>query len=214
VVQSPNPKDPTRPSFIGFDSDPTPLLSSRMIQPAMRTNGTARFSGRIVYVDANGKESGVLSFTNARVSNLRVPELDKESNKNCIVSLSLIPQSSDFKRGSGNVVVMPSTSERTWLCSDFKVALANLPPETFVRAGALNINLGSGVSFSPFSLTYRASSGPSQPPPPQPARPTLSIQLLESSGVNAMTFYLGNVILKRSAPDSQFIVSPPIVSKG
>ena len=214
VMQSPNPKDPSRPSFIGFDSDPTPLLSSRMIQPAISSKGTARFSGRIVYVDANGRESGVLSFTNARVSNIRVPELDKESIKHCIVSLSLIPQTASYARGSNSVVVMPSPSERTWLCSDFKVALASLPPETFVRTGALNINFAGGLSFTPFSLTYRVGEGPSQPPPPQPARPTLAIQLLDSSGVNSMTFNLGNVVLKRSAPDSQFIVSPPIVAKG
>src|SRR5687768_14883577 len=87
VMQSPDPKDPTRPSFIGFDSDPTPLLSSRLIQPALNSKGTARFSGRIVYVDANGRQSGVLSFTNARVSNIRIPTLDKESVKHCVVSL-------------------------------------------------------------------------------------------------------------------------------
>jgi hypothetical protein len=213
VMQSPNPKDPSRPSYIGFDSDPTPLLSSRMIQPAMSSGGKTRFSGRIVYVDANGRESGVLSFTNARVSNIRLPALDKESNQHCVISLSLLPQSSTYVRGSNSGFAVPAASDRTWLCSDFKAALATLPPDMFVRAGPINMNLsGTGLSFAPFGLTYRA--GGNQPPPPQPAKPTLMIQLLDSNGVNTMTFNLGNVVLKRVAADNQFIVSPPIVAKG
>ena len=214
VMQSPNPKDPTRPSFIGFDSDPTPLLSSRLIQPALNSKGMAQFSGRIVYVDANGRQSGVLSFTNARVSNIRVPGLDKESNKHCIVSLSLLTQTSTYGRGSNADFTVPAASDRTWLCSNFKVALGNLPPDTFERAGPININLGGALSFAPFSLTYRAGEGPNQAPPTQPARPTLTIQLLDSNGVNSMTFHLGNVVLKRVPTDNQFIVSPPIVAKG
>ncbi len=109
-----------------------------------------RITGAVRVLDANGRERVRAEFTKALVTEFSLPALDGASRERGQMTLRLVPEKATRHKGSGQVVQIPVTPQKTWIISNFRLRIdgldctrvAHIERLTFLRpaAGPLSVS--------------------------------------------------------------------------
>jgi hypothetical protein len=85
-----------------------------------------RINGAVRVLDANGRERVRAEFTKALVTEFSLPALDAASRERGQMTLRLVPEKATWRKGSGLVVQIPVTPQKTWITSNFRLRIDGL----------------------------------------------------------------------------------------
>ncbi|MGD2069037.1 MAG: hypothetical protein PVI57_10225 [Gemmatimonadota bacterium] len=103
--------------------------------------GRASFtSGKITQTDYNFRSISILEFRGAKVGQIRFPAPDAASSDVGILRVSLAVDSMKQRTGRGELLRATRTGSKTWLCSNFRFEMGNLPTESVDRIGSVTVS--------------------------------------------------------------------------
>jgi phage tail-like protein len=94
--------------------------------------------GAIIMADFNYNAIRRLNFSDALVSEIGFPALDASSKDTAYLTVKIQPESTEWAPGSGKLV-QPAAKQKTWLVSNFKFAVGDLPSNRVNKIEAFTI---------------------------------------------------------------------------
>ena len=85
-----------------------------------------RINGAVRVLDADRREQVRAEFTKALVTEFSLPALDAADRERGQMTLRLVPEKVTRRKGSGQVVQIPVTPQKTWIISNFRLRIDGL----------------------------------------------------------------------------------------
>jgi len=91
-------------------------------------NSVKAKNGTIQFLDYSNREQASRDFHNALISEISFPALDGSSKDAAFITVTLTPEYTEYKKGSGKVatVVKPQPGSKNWLPANFRLTIDGL----------------------------------------------------------------------------------------
>ena len=149
-------------------------------------------SGAVHNLDSSLPGSNMIEFEDALISAVTFPAMDGSSKETAYLDVVITPTLTRLKPGKPKSTVGPK--QKSWLCSNFRLRLGDLPGGRVSKIDAFTIK--QGVSEPGDGLTRTIE-------PTKLEYPNLSITLSEADGAPWFAYLDSFVVQGRNGPDAE-----------
>ncbi len=127
-----------------------------------------RMNGAVIIAGDSPSRAARLEFSNALLTEVGFPALDASSKDACFMTVKFTPEAVRVAKGSAPTVQTPGqAAQKTWLPSNFRLKLGNLPCDRVMKIEAFTVkqkmSLAGTEQDSPPSIVFTLPAAEAQP---------------------------------------------------